>query len=136
MKTLALCLIAGALALTTVAAMESTIAGTWEGSIDGRKTVTLRVLEKDGKLSGEAVFYILKAKDTGRYLDETPPAVPLSNLQWDGRTLRLSVEPPGGDTVRFELVVAVAGAAVLKRLGDGATVPMEKLKPRPPAAIR
>ena len=136
MKTLLVCLTAGTMALTTAIAMESTVTGTWEGSINGHRAVTLHVAERGGKVSGDVIFYVLKDKDTGKPVDGTPEAIALREPVWDGRTLRFSVQSPEGETVRFEMPVAATGGATLKRLGDGLTVPMEKAKQGGVGAIR
>jgi len=136
MKTLLVCLTAGAMALTTAIAMESTATGTWEGSIDGHRAVTLHVAERGGKVSGDVIFYVLKDKDTGKPVEGTPEAIALREPVWDGRALRFSVESPDGETIRFEMPVTAAGTAMLKRLGDGLTVPLERVKQGGGGAIR
>ncbi len=92
-------------------------AGAWEGSVDGRKAVSLEVKDAP-QLRGSIVFYILRDDGDGSHEGSASPAVPMQDLKWDGEILRFSVDA-GGRAVRFELRSAGVGRAVLKRLAAG-----------------
>lgn len=103
------------LALCLVKAAASPIEGAWEGSRNGAKTAVVTITRTGGILGGSAIFYILRDNGEGSHNGEAMPALPLTGVQWDGRTLRFSVKPPGTGAVSFELRLTGAGRAELRR---------------------
>ena len=101
------------------------IAGTWEGRVNGVKAVTLKLSENDGRIAGQAVFYIIKSQSDGQPVDGTPAAFPISAVQWDGMLLRFSVVNSESEAVKFEMKPSGGDAASLSRLGnDPVTIPL------------
>src|SRR5690348_16521782 len=84
------------LALCLVRAAASPVEGTWEGSRENTKAATLTIVEKDGLLTGSAVFYIVRDNGDRTHNGQPLPAQRMTAVQWDGRTLRFSVERPDG----------------------------------------
>ncbi len=99
--------------------------GRWEGSMAGRKAVSLEVRDAP-QLHGSIVFYILHDQGDGSHNGSASPALPMRDLKWDGEALRFSVDA-GDGPVRFEMRAAGEGRAVLKRLaaGDAGEVTIE-----------
>ncbi len=92
-------------------------AGAWEGSLEGRKAVSLEVKDAP-QLRGSIVFYILHDQGDGAHDGSPSPALPMQNLKWDGEILRFSVAA-GDRLVHFEMRGVGVGRAVLKRLAAG-----------------
>ena len=109
--------VAGMLALVCARAAAAPPAGRWEGSVDGRKAVSLELRDAPA-LAGSIVFYILRDERNGEHAGEATPSVPLAHLTWDGQVLRFDVEV-GDRTVAFEMRPAADGKAALKRLAGG-----------------
>ena len=86
----AIFLIAATLTLSPAKAAAAPIEGTWEGVKYGLKAATLTVREKDGALSGTAVFYVIQTDGDGTHKGAALPAHPMSAVRWDGKTLRFS----------------------------------------------
>ena len=118
-KTIEIGLATIVLALCLTKAAGAPIEGTWEGSLDGRKAVTLKVSESNGRLEGHVVFYVVDKK----FGDRDARAVgqvehDIIDPKWDGRTLRFSVEDPH---VEFEMTTNGGSTALLKRRANGET---------------
>ena len=114
--TLRMATVAGVLALAFARAAAAPLAGTWEGSLDGRKAVSLELREQP-RLAGTIVFYILRDNGTGQRNGEAVPAAELQNVRWDGERLRFDVAA-GGRIVGFEMRPDAEGHAKLIRLDD------------------
>jgi hypothetical protein len=112
------------LALCLTKAAGQPLEGTWEGKIDGRKAVTLKLAETGGHWEGHVIFYVLDKK----FSDADAQVVgqserDLNDLKWDGEVLRFSSQDPD---VAFEVTVTGSRTAVLKRLKPELVVPMER----------
>ena len=110
------------LALCLTKAAGAPIEGTWEGKLDGRKAVTLKVVESSGHLEGHVIFYVLDKK----FSDADAHVVgqserDLSDAKWDGKVLRFSFQDL---EVAFEMTVTGPNTAVLKRLKPELTISM------------
>jgi hypothetical protein len=106
----------GSAALFLLLGAASPAAGVWEGKVDGRKAVTLRLHETGGKLDGIAIFYIVRDNGDGGHDGEAVPAIRLLELKWDGGVLRFAVQNPAGQSVRFEMRFHGEKSGDLKRL--------------------
>ncbi len=103
MRTLRnVCLWAAGLALCLALASPASIVGTWEGSLYGAKAVTLKITERDNRIGGSVIFYIIHDSGSGIRDGSPSPDTPLDQVQWDGERLRFSVVNMNGETVRFE----------------------------------
>jgi len=119
MKTLQnVCLWAGVLMLSVAPGNDAPPAGVWEGSIEGRRAITLRLRDTNGGPAGSAVFYILKDEGSGRHNGEATPETPLLEVRWDGESLRFSVKNPNGDTIAFVMKITAEGKADLAVLAS------------------
>jgi len=110
-------IVAGVLALAFARAAASPLAGRWEGSVDGRKAVTLELRESP-TLEGSVVFYFTRDGSTGEQNGEALPAKALDHLRWEGDVLHFDVAA-GDRTVAFEMRSAGASKAMLKRIASG-----------------
>jgi hypothetical protein len=106
------------LALCLVRAAASPIEGVWEGSRNGVKAAQVTIVERDGLLTGSAVFYIIRDNGDGTQNGAPLPPEPLHAVQWDGRTLRFSITGPDGTPVPFDMRLIEAGRAELRRRGS------------------
>jgi hypothetical protein len=116
-QTLHVCFLAGMLMLATVKAAGAPIAGVWEGTVKGRKAVTLRI-EDDGALHGTAVFYITEDNRDGSHNGDALPPLVVENPKWDGAAVHftLAIE---SRTVPFVMKITTDGRAELHyRLND------------------
>ena len=127
-KTIEVALATIILALCLTKAAGAPIEGTWEGKLDGRKAVTLKVVEIAGHLDGHVVFYVVDKKFSdadARVVGQSERD--LTGLKWDGKVLRFSLQHPA---VAFEMTVTGPNAAVLKRHASGeapeAAIPMQR----------
>jgi hypothetical protein len=98
---------------------QSTLMGTWHGTMKGLPAATLTVKEEGGKLSGTAIFYAIIERGNGPESGGPSPEMPLSEMKYDGRTLSFSIKskhPETGkeETVRGELRLAGEDEAVLQ----------------------
>ena len=118
MKTLRnVCVWTAALAFC-VAMSTAPVAGTWEGSVEGAKAVTLKVLDRDGKPGGSAIFYIMRDEGSGKHIGAASPETPIEDARWDGKVLSFSVHNPEGETIRFAMTLTGEDAAQLAVLDD------------------
>lgn len=112
------------LALCLTKAAGAPIEGTWIGTINGQKAMTLTVSEVGGNISGHIVMYVVDKK-----FGEPDAHVvgqddrELNNVKWDGKVLRFSVQDPDAD---FEMTVSAPNAAVLKSLRSGLHASMHR----------
>jgi hypothetical protein len=118
-KTIEMGLATILLALCLTKAAGAPVEGTWEGSLDGRKAVTLKVVESNGRLEGHVVFYVVDK----RFGDREARVVgqvehDITDLKWDGRMLCFSVQDPH---VEFEMTTNGGSTALLKRRANDQT---------------
>lgn len=112
------------LALCLTKAAGAPIEGTWEGKMDGRKALTLRVVENSGHLEGHVIFYVVDKKFSdadARVVGQSERD--LTNAKWDGKMLRFSFQDPDA---AFEMTVTGPNTAALKRLKPELTIPMQR----------
>jgi hypothetical protein len=114
--TLRTTVLACLLGLAFARAAAAPLAGKWEGSIDGRKAVSLE-LQDTPVWKGSIVFYILRDHGGGNQDGEAAAPLPLVHLEWNGRALRFQVEA-GDRLVSFELRSGGEGTASLQRFAD------------------
>lgn len=123
-KTMEVALAAIILALCLTKAAGAPLGGTWEGKIDGRRAVTLKVVEVGGHLQGHVIFYVLDKKFGDADAREMGQSErDLTNLNWDGKVLRFSFQDP---EVAFEMTLTAPNTAILKRLKPELSVPMQR----------
>ena len=111
---------------SNVAPVSSAFAGTWEGRLNDRPWVDLKINEAGRKISGTVVFYVHERSDVAspwRVTAESP--VPLLAPRVDGKTLTFEVPPPRcydcaelAPNVKFRITLAGPNEARLWRLDD------------------
>jgi len=124
------------LAMCLVHAANPPIEGTWEGTREGVKAATLTVRQTDGILGGSVIFYIIRDNGDGSRNGQALPAQPLTAVEWDGHTLRFSVERPDGAAIPFEMRITGEGRGELRRRGDSDPDEIVPMTRRTPARAR
>jgi D-alanyl-D-alanine carboxypeptidase len=108
--------------------VDSPIAGTWQGKMDGLPVLSITVNDEGGALSGTATFYRIRDEGAGPKVDgkETPPLV---GPKLDGRGLSFQVKPRSGELVSFRMELTGKNEAkvILKRMinGESEDVPVQ-----------
>jgi len=111
------------LALWLTRAAGAPIEGTWEGTIAGQKAMTVEIKDVAGHLNGKAMLYVVDKKfgdPAARVVGQDDRK--LSDMKWDGKTLRFVVAD-----VPFEMTISGANAAVLKRQNPEMTLSMKRV---------
>lgn len=97
----------------------SPLAGKWQGDLDGKPTVILNLSDREGKISGTAVFNILKRVD-GAVTVVPGSEQAVLNPRLDGKTftfnIEVSREDGTQDIVNFRIDLLNDNEAMLKRL--------------------
>jgi hypothetical protein len=122
-KTIEVALATIILALCLSKAAGMPIEGTWEGTIAGKKAMTVKIAEVAGNLEGHAILYVVDNKfgdPDARLVGQSQSD--LGDLKWDGKTLRFIAAD-----AQFEMTVSGANAAVLKRQNSEMTVSMKRV---------
>ena len=130
MKTMrSVSLLAGLLALGVIGSA-SEVEGRWEGNWQGAKALTLTVRETQGRVEGNAVFYLIRREKPAEPGGAPSPEISLQNPRWDGATLRFSVKGSNGQPVLMEMKVTGPNTAELTREAGSSmpalTIPMHK----------
>ncbi len=111
MKTRGLILIA-ALASGPLAA-ESSVAGTWQGKLDGVPAVTLTVKEDGAAWSGTIVFYKILDDGSGPRVTGKDTSV-LVKPKLEGKVLSFQVKDPNDALIGFQMELTGSNEAELK----------------------
>lgn len=122
-------LLAGLLALAPIG-NAAEIEGKWEGNWQGAKAVTLTLRETEGRVEGNAVFYIIRREKPTEPGGAPSPEISLQNPRWDGATLRFSVKGSNGQPVLMEMKLTGPNTAELTREAGSSlpalTIPLHK----------
>ena len=105
---------------------DSLFAGTWEGKVNGLPSVSLKIGEVDGKISGIIVFYFQERSDVNSPWHVAGEAAgPILAPQVEGKTLTFEVEHHKchgcaelGPNVKFSLALEAPNEARFRKLGD------------------
>lgn len=119
MKLTKLLTLIGLLSLSTSAVATSPLAGRWEGDLKGKPAVILHLTDREGKISGTAVFNIVK--DMNGNVTVVPGVEQeVINAKLEGETFTFSVEilrdDGTQDIVNFSLTVVNGNEAILNWL--------------------
>jgi hypothetical protein len=128
----------GALAAVTIASLPSpvcaqaanastpTLAGTWEGKLEGVRSVVLRITDSGNAVKGEVDFYILKKLDDGPPIEAGKMTEPMLNPHVQGSTLAFQIarvnhnaNPADTTILNFTLEPTGEHTARLERTGGG-----------------
>lgn len=75
-----------------IATERTTLAGTWEGQMNDRPAITLKIHETDAKITGVAIFYFQKRTDpNGPWQTEAEYPSLLLVPQVEGKTLTFEI---------------------------------------------
>lgn len=126
MKSRRLLVLIGAIVVSTCAFAASSLAGKWQGDLDGKPAVILNLSDKEGKISGTVVFNILKKVD-GAVTVVPGSEQAVLNPWLDGKTFTFNIdvsrEDGTQDIVNFRVVLLNGNEAMLKRLSGEQTGP-------------
>jgi len=127
------------LAVSSAAAADSLVAGTWRGKFNDLPAIVLTVNDDAGKLSGTIVFYF-QHRNTERdpWLVDTAHSqpLPLIDPKFDGKTLAFKVshkeahpprtlnDPPSS----FEMRLTGKGEAEFRNLTERQSPPVKMLR--------
>jgi D-alanyl-D-alanine carboxypeptidase len=97
--------------------VDSPIAGTWEGKMDGLPVLTITVNDEGGALSGAVTFYRIRDEGAGPKV-EGKETTPLVSPKLDGKVLSFQVKGRSGDPVSFKMELTGNNEAkvILKRM--------------------
>ena len=124
-----------ALVMAAVALASSPAAGQWQGRVKDMPAVTLKVGDDAGKLSGTAIFFVIKDQGSGRQVIGQLQ-VPMLNPRFDGRSLLFEINqdrpnsPPGAarGVVRFKMKLLGSDEGELVKAGETSGVRMKKVR--------
>jgi hypothetical protein len=112
------------LALCLTKAAGAPLEGTWEGTINGQKALTLKVTNVAGHFEGSLVMYVVDKKfgdPDARIVGQAEHT--LSNPRLADNVLRFSIHDPD---VTFEMTPTGGNSAVLKQHHPERTFPMQR----------
>ncbi len=124
-----------ALVMAAIAAASSPAAGEWQGRVKDMPAVTLKVGDDAGKLSGTAIFFVVKDQGSGPQV-VGHVEVPMVHPRFDGRALLFEVvqerpnSPPGAarDVVRFKMTLLGADEGEFVKAGETRGVRMKRMR--------
>jgi hypothetical protein len=102
----------------------TSIAGTWEGKLDGLPGVKLAVSSKNGNVTGNVTFYLIKHNPDGSnpHVDGQSTG-PIEHTRLNGNTLTFEVSRADGSVVRFRMELKSENQARLFRTNDNPPSP-------------
>jgi hypothetical protein len=124
-----------ALVMAAVALASSPAAGQWQGRVNHMPAVTLKVGDDAGKLSGTAIFFVVKDQGSGPQVIGQLQ-VPMLNPRFDGRALLFEINqdrpnsPPGAAraVVRFKMKLLGSDEGELVKAGETSGVRMKRVR--------
>jgi D-alanyl-D-alanine carboxypeptidase len=117
--------------------VDSTIAGTWQGKMDGLPVLSITVNDEGGALSGAVTFYRIRDEGAGPKV-EGKETTPLVSPQLDGKILSFQVKGRSGDLVSFKMELTGKSEAkvILKRMINGESEDVPVRMTREPTTIQ
>jgi hypothetical protein len=100
-------------------AANASIAGIWEGKLDGLPGIRLAIASASGNVTGMATFYLIKHNRDGSNLHVDGEATgPMEHAKLQGQTLTFDVSRKDGTKASFRMELKSAKLARLFRTND------------------